>query len=1662
MAPNKVDLVAARAASKLAQLQARGIIAAPAESASTAQPNSCQTAIPGVPVLSNAAPNTKQYVRQCVVVPAYCTLEEIATRSGVLALREVPLPLPPLPIVQPQRPASGTASTGTIGDLDSCSLASFDSHIGVYSIDGSRAWLAAADSNCSTPYTACTAETPSSSLTHCGFDACYAGEQPCPAYLAAGHGAVPPVPPGFERLMPMAGAAAAALYEDASDDDLLPMPLRTAVLPSVAAAANPATGAGLQASRQAQQAAGVQFYYQAGSGYHRMGAAAAAASDCQAAEAPHHGEHQSTAMQLQQLQRARQLQQQGLLRAVSLPLPPALAPMPLMFGPSRGTAITAAIRRGLGAAFERQPELFRQLYGFELHWWAGIRGRPVGEDDLLRVMAFKDYAVVLVRTDPYAAPALAPPPPTLNAKRPTSAVAAQRQLMQQRRRRRLALNAPMSALLGQRVHGNAVVIRLWVDFASNHAANASSLSSVSSGSSCWVPPEDRILLAPVSVTSLRNELLNAETVAWHLQQSDAMMSEMRLGPERQAGWLLRLPRTPLDMRGDPDTIAALRLATEAAGLPPMAPGKAAAMLAAAAEAACKAAAEDEEGGAGSDALGASAVSVPGVPQELAPLLRCVRCTSPWCHPGRRGAALLCPFGHMWRHLDPVAPLMASNQGAYEPSPTVAASMAPPVLNAARPAALQAAAAAPPYPGTSAAAGSATGGPVQVAAPAAAGGAGLQALLQPVSALVAEPCESLVSYLSDPDTWCGPLTDLVAAAVEGGMDGAALAAAVATSGSAAEHSTAGSLACNSNTAAQAEVDDHDQPGEAGAAKPQEDEREAMYAAATAAVRPEGWPFYLGFCAQGPQCTRCHSGHELRLATVVQQLKSAVLKKKPAGPTNRARNVGQLAPSKRAAAVAAAVAAAAAAGKGIATRSGFAALEVEEAPARDTDSDMSDWEGEPEREQPIEPAPAADAEDEPAAASRAAATAATSYVRAVTAAVAAVEVPASTASASAPDPAALPSARLSEPLPPAMPAPAPAPGIRSWAAIAAKPPPEPELDDEEWYGEDQEQEEEAPQPAAAVPISFCGQWAVMRMPGRGLKKAAPAAAAPTPKPAADPVVEQPEVSKEDDAGESVLAPAVQDAAEVCHVPPAPSTPPAATGSSGVDAEMSGSESRASASAGGVVAEVGDSDAFEAVVAAAVAAGKFNWADEAEQEEQELAAAAEAEAEEKVCRVEQQRRELEAEVAVGWQQAESPKRWRKEERQEEAVNVVARQELRPEIRAPPPAIPPPPPHQRPKPAATAITYTSTTSSTAAAQRTGDMPCVSFAAALAAAAAAQRARDGLPAESDGEIEELDEDEDASDELDSDEEQPTSKAATCNALSNGFEPAPAPGTTISTTIATSTRADAENAPAAQPHTQQQRGEAVAAEPMYEAPRYHAPPQYTQPTQQQPHFYQQQAIGYMAMPGGGGYVALMAPTSLAPMQVPQMPIAVPLGGGGGGSAGGSGDGAGGLGQAGVQGPPSWQLPPQAGWPAGSQVTWVPVIQPPPQQGVFGALPAMPGAGTYGFMPSVYGATPPMQPTYQAPAYHSGYQPSYVQAQQPTQAQPYMPHHVAQQTQPKAQLPYFMQPRTDARSGRLKDKLAAAAAGTTMAATYVQPAPAAGAEDEGDVDDLLHLLVPESR
>lgn len=128
----------------------------------------------------------------------------------------------------------------------------------------------------------------------------------------------------------------------------------------------------------------------------------------------------------------------------------------------------------------------------------------------------------------------------------------------------------------------------------------------------------------------------------------AMMSEMRLGPERQAGWLLRLPRTPLDMRGDPDTIAALRLATEAAGLPPMAPGKAAAMLAAAAEAACKAAAEDEEGGAGSDALGASAVSVPGVPQELAPLLRCVRCTSPWCHPGRRGAALLCPFGHMWR------------------------------------------------------------------------------------------------------------------------------------------------------------------------------------------------------------------------------------------------------------------------------------------------------------------------------------------------------------------------------------------------------------------------------------------------------------------------------------------------------------------------------------------------------------------------------------------------------------------------------------------------------------------------------------------------------------------------------------------------------------------------------------------------------------------------------------------------------------------------------------------------------------------------------------------------------------------------------------------------------------------------------------------------------
>ncbi|GFR47504.1 hypothetical protein Agub_g9233, partial [Astrephomene gubernaculifera] len=579
-------------------------------------------------------------------------------------------------------------------------------------------------------------------------------------------------------------------------------------------------------------------------------------------------------------------------------LPPSLAPVSLMFGPPRGHAILAALRRALIAAFTRQPELFRSIFGFDLQWWSRTRGKPLGEDDLLTVIPWSDYATVLVRGDPGAAPALSGP------SRPG------------RRRRRLLLNQVLSGLLGRRVYGNALLLRLRLEFGAGDSAVGPVVGSISGGSTADVPGSgecDHLLCAPLNAVGLRELMLRAETLAWHVGHCSAALKGMNLTPEAQVGWLARLPRTPLDERGDPDVAAALQLAADAAGLPPLPPARAAALVAAAGAAANEdddndttdsESEEDSIGEETSDRGGRTQAKRPGrgggkegeanapagaagslagvdgggagaVPAALAPLLRCVRCSSPWCNPaaasGRRagGGRRSCPFGHVWRSLD------LDTSGT---APT-------PILNAARPAVLGPASLTSSLSTT-------THGSGGLGSGAAAGRA-----LQPSA------CASLVAYLGDPSLWSPGLMELVAAAVEGSVDeaAAALAAEAATealTGLAVGQANAEDSRQSPQTAAVAsseeggECEDGGREGsrladteakvavgvteQSSSERRELDEadaaREAMYAAAAAAVQPNRWPYYLSYCQMGAQCPNCHSCHELQLAAVAQRLRN----------------------------------------------------------------------------------------------------------------------------------------------------------------------------------------------------------------------------------------------------------------------------------------------------------------------------------------------------------------------------------------------------------------------------------------------------------------------------------------------------------------------------------------------------------------------------------------------------------------------------------------------------------------------------------------------------------------------------------------------------------------------------------------------------------------------
>ncbi|KXZ49280.1 hypothetical protein GPECTOR_22g874 [Gonium pectorale] len=251
-------------------------------------------------------------------------------------------------------------------------------------------------------------------------------------------------------------------------------------------------------------------------------------------------------------------------------------------GRSAQAQAQTTLRTSLSAAFARQPELFRDAFGFSLAWWAKKRGKQLGEDDLLCMYPWRDHVAVLVRTDAGAAPAL-------HTRGDGS---------RGRRRRRLLLNVPMAGLLRRPVYGNALVLRLRLEFADQaEAANggddaaASDAGSGVGGGDAPAGGVDRLCFAPLSAAALRSCMLETESLAEQVGRSRRvakghhsgrlwggaegkltagrgdLLSALRVSPDSQLGWLARLPRTPLDETGDPDVAAALALATEAAGLP---------------------------------------------------------------------------------------------------------------------------------------------------------------------------------------------------------------------------------------------------------------------------------------------------------------------------------------------------------------------------------------------------------------------------------------------------------------------------------------------------------------------------------------------------------------------------------------------------------------------------------------------------------------------------------------------------------------------------------------------------------------------------------------------------------------------------------------------------------------------------------------------------------------------------------------------------------------------------------------------------------------------------------------------------------------------------------------------------------------------------------------
>ncbi|GIL51094.1 hypothetical protein Vafri_7179 [Volvox africanus] len=312
------------------------------------------------------------------------------------------------------------------------------------------------------------------------------------------------------------------------------------------------------------------------------------------------------------------------------PLKPPQRPRPCpAFGPDLKN-IKAVLECTLTSLFRKEPNLFRDVYGFELDWWIDARGRPLDDEggDLLAAMLFHNFAAVVVRVDRCAAPAWAGHPQLLN---PT-----------------------VSALLNDKVYGNALLLRVFkLDGTADDAVN-----SVLGG-------RGALLVFPLMPAQCHTYVQESDNVAWQMDCYKNLAPGLveSLATDERATWLSRLPLAPLDKQGNPDLREALAMITTVFRI--RKPG-AWTRLKGCSEArqqlpeGCDSAGavtslECQKGGpeaAAEEELGA------GVPEEVAPLLRALRCTSPWCTRIRcrepttqHYRTRSCPLGHFIRDLD---------------------------------------------------------------------------------------------------------------------------------------------------------------------------------------------------------------------------------------------------------------------------------------------------------------------------------------------------------------------------------------------------------------------------------------------------------------------------------------------------------------------------------------------------------------------------------------------------------------------------------------------------------------------------------------------------------------------------------------------------------------------------------------------------------------------------------------------------------------------------------------------------------------------------------------------------------------------------------------------------------------------------------------------------